>query len=290
VPRVPGKGLNELEYYASPGPMTELGPHAQTLARSDVAEAIEVVQGLLVHHAWAASYEIATAGREDEVQNRSACQMLEAALQIDDRPLTEPREAASRLQVNCRHFSTLTSALLRAAGVSARARCGFGRYFEKGKWIDHWVTEIWDGAAWRLVDAQIDERQRNALYLDFDPLDVPRDRFLVAGEAWRRCREGDDDANNYGIFDMWGDWFIAGNVFRDLASLNKVELLPWDGWGVMLSDYSQSEKDAAADRAAEACREVRFEALRSLYETDDALRVPEEITSFYPEAVRVKVL
>ena len=31
-----------------------------------------------------------------------------------------------------------------APGVPARARCGFGAYFEKGKFVDHWVTEYWN--------------------------------------------------------------------------------------------------------------------------------------------------
>lgn len=281
----------ELSYYASPGPMTQLGPHGQ-LARTDINEAIGIVQGLLLHQAWVESYDVDGTGREGEVQNRSAVQMIEAALSIDDRPLTEPREPSNRLQINCRHFSTLTTALLRGAGVPARARCGFGRYFQEDKWIDHWVVEMWDGSAWRLVDAQLDETQKRKLRFDFDPLDVPRDRFLVAGEAWRRCRAGQDVGDNYGIFDMWGEWFIAGNVSRDLASLNKVELLPWDGWGVLVSGgrQDQAERDAITDRAAEVSRAARFEDVRALYEADPDLRVPEVITSFYPEPVEVKVL
>ena len=44
----------------------------------------------------------------------------------------------------CRHFTLLHVAMLRAHGVAARARCGFGAYFEKGKFVDHWVTEYWN--------------------------------------------------------------------------------------------------------------------------------------------------
>ena len=34
-----------------------------------------------------------------------------------------------------------------AQGMPARARCGFGAYFEKGKYVDHWVTEYWNESA-----------------------------------------------------------------------------------------------------------------------------------------------
>ena len=85
------------------------------------------------------------------------------------------------------------------------------------------------------------ERDRELLVLagsllpriPFDPLDVPRDRFVVAGNAWRLCRRGKADPQAFGILDMHGLWFIAGNVIRDIAALNNHEMLPWDVWGAM---------------------------------------------------------
>ena len=44
------------------------------------------------------------------------------------------------------------------------------------------------------------------------------------------CRAGQANPDLFGVFDMHGMWFIRGNVVRDLAALNKVELLPWDCW------------------------------------------------------------
>ncbi|HOQ97470.1 MAG TPA: transglutaminase domain-containing protein, partial [Anaerolineae bacterium] len=61
---------------------------------------------------------------------------------------------------------------------------------------------------------------------DFSPLDVPRSRFIVGGQAWLDCREGRSDPLLYGIHDMHGMWFIRGNVVRDMLALNKIELLP----------------------------------------------------------------
>ena len=84
-----------------------------------------------------------------------------------------------------------------------------------------------------LVDAQLDARQRELFRIAFDPLDVPREQFLVAGDAWQRCRAGKADPSAFGILDMHGLWFIAGNVIRDVAALNNHEMLPWDVWGAM---------------------------------------------------------
>ena len=153
----------------------------------------------------------------------------------DARPLTEARAPAERQVGVCRHFTLLHVAMLRRAGIRARARCGFGAYFEKGKYLDHWVTEYWNEGrkAWVLVDAQLDARQRELFRIAFDPLDVPRDQFLVAGDAWQRCRAGKADPSAFGILDMYGLWFIAGNVIRDVAALNDHVMLPWDVWGAM---------------------------------------------------------
>ncbi|MFI5014475.1 MAG: hypothetical protein ACHQAY_19250 [Hyphomicrobiales bacterium] len=57
-----------------------------------------------------------------------------------------------------------------------------------------------------LVDAQIDELQRAKLSPDFDLLDVPRDRFLIAGDAWAQRRADEADPAAFGIFGMRGLW------------------------------------------------------------------------------------
>ena len=90
--------------------------------------------------------------------------------------------------------------------VPARARCGFGAYFLPNHYEDHWVAEYWNAAEerWVLVDAQLDEFQRREMQVAFDPLDVPRDQFIVGGAAWKMCRSGVADPDSFGIFDMRG--------------------------------------------------------------------------------------
>jgi len=58
---------------------------------------------------------------------------------------------------------------------------------------------------------------------------------MLAAQAWQLCRRGGDDPNRFGIFDEGGFSFISSNMIRDLARLNKVEMLPWDDCGAMPS-------------------------------------------------------
>lgn len=47
------------------------------------------------------------------------------------------------------------------------------------------MAKYWNEAKghWVLVAAQLDEFQCNALNIPFDPLDVPRDQFIIGGLA-----------------------------------------------------------------------------------------------------------
>ena len=287
------------DWYRAPGMMTDPGPHAslfEDLPRG-VAGVCEVVQGLLLHAHWAESYGYKPPPeRLGEVQVRPVAGMLRSMLAVDARPLASPRPLERRMLGNCRDFTTLGVAMLRHQRVPARARCGFGAYFQPGSFEDHWVVEYWSEAQgrWVLVDAQIDRFQREALRLPFDPLDVPRDQFVVAGQAWRSCRTGERDPERFGIFDMHGMWFICANLLRDLAALNRLELLPWDFWGLLETEYGDygDVELSLLDRIASLTTggDAAFDELRALYDADVRLRVPAVIQSHRPEGpVRVRL-
>ena len=224
--------------FRAPIDMSDAGGKAALLdgLPKDVGGLAKVVQGLLIHEHIASAYGVTlSAEQHAQAHMRSVEKMLDCIARQDNRALAQARPPGERVVGVCRHFTLLHVAMLRRQGVAARARCGFGAYFEKGKFIDHWVTEYWNESqqAWVLVDAQLDPRQRALFGIGFDPLDVPREAFLVAGDAWRLCRGGKADPAAFGILDMHGLWFIAGNVIRDVAALNNHEMLPWDVWGGM---------------------------------------------------------
>ena len=237
----------------------------------------KVVQGLLMHEHIAPAYGVALSDRQHaEAHIRSVTGMLESIVAHDPQPLASARPAKERQVGVCRHFTLLQVAMLRSQGLPARARCGFGAYFEAGKFLDHWVTEYWNEqqGRWIMVDAQLDPRQRELFRLAFDPLDMPHGQFLIAGEAWALCREGAADPQAFGILDMHGLWFIASNVIRDLAALNNREMLPWDGWGAMVMDDSKVDVELI-DRIAMLTRDPdkHFDELRDAYR-DPRLTVP----------------
>ena len=280
-------------YYSTPGPMTDPGAMAAFLndLPTDVGELVRVVQGLLIHVFWAGRYGLELdEARQSEVQIRPLAAKLERIVELDPRPLSEPRAPDKRLVGNCRDFSLLLAGLLRHQGMPARARCGFGRYFEPDHYEDHWVGEYWNAAQgrWVLADAQMDALQQGALKLPFDPLDVPRDQFITGGHAWQLCRAGQANPEAFGIHDMHGLWFVRGNLVRDVAALNKMELLPWDSWGLVYvegGDEALSAGDLAAldEMAALSGGDAAdFARIRGRYESSDHWRVPPIITTFTP--------
>ena len=272
-----------LDFYRTPVELSALGPHAglfQELPR-DVGALARIVQGLLIHEHMTEAYGVKLPPeRHAEAHVRPLSKMLDKIAGGDSRPLFAARPPDGRYVCVCRSFSLLMVAMLRSQNVPARARCGFGMYFEKGKGYDHWVAEYWNESEkrWILVDAQVDDRQRQMFGVTIDTLDVPRDRFLVAGDAWRLCRSGKADPKTFGILDMWGYWFIASNVIRDLAALNNREMLPWDGWGAMTPHDDQLDL-ALIDHLSTltSAPDRKFDELRALYQGDQRLRVPEVV-------------
>ena len=262
--------------YATPGRMTDAAQLADL--PSDVPVLADIGHGLLLHEHWAGAYGVTLdAERRTSVHIRPVDRLLERVSAISQAPLTVARAPADRVAVNCRHFTVLMVSALRAHGVPARARCGFGGYFAPGFFEDHWVCEYWTGASWRLVDAQLDAKQREALAIDFDVLDVPRDRFLVAGEAWRRWRSGAADESDFGlsVTKESGAWWIAGNLMRDAAALLRIELLPWDVWGAMPPAGATVDGELAAlfDRLADATLDPSAAHVAAVM-ADPRLRVP----------------
>jgi len=279
---------NPLVYYSYPGLMTDPGEHVGLLKGlpAEIPALARIVHTNLLHIFWAQAYNQELSDeRKAGVQLRRVSTKLAQIKAMDDRLLTVPRSPEKRLVGNCRDFSVLMVALLQHQGIPARARCGFGTYFVPDHFEDHWVAEYWnaDERRWVLVDAQLDELQCKALNITFDPCDVPRDQFITGGQAWQMCRSGQADPDKFGIFDMHGLWFVRGDMLRDLAALHKMELLPWDSWGVMIAPDADSDSNMTLmDRAAELtlAGNEDFADLRAFYEEQPAVRVPEVIHTY----------
>ena len=272
-------------FYSQPTGFTSAGNHADALAGlpADLGALTEVAHGLIMHEYLAGLYGFELAEeRRASVHIRPVSRLLDQIVAEDGRPLDVAREPSARVPGNCRHFTVFTVAALRAHGIPARARCGFGGYFGTGWYEDHWVCEYWNAATgrWTLADAQIDDVQRKVFGTGLDLLDVPRDEFLVAGDAWQRCRAGLADPGKFGLSALSeaGYWWIAANLLRDVAALNNREMLPWDVWGEMLRPDEEPDQAQIAlfDELAAltADPDAGFAELASRYQADPRLTVP----------------
>jgi hypothetical protein len=277
-----------LEFYAAPAPMTALPfatmPDYLRDLPTDPAAAAETVRGVLVHRDWAPMLDLNfDADRLADQQRRPMSEVLARIVALHDAPLVTERPLPDRMVGVCRHFAALHVALLRNAGTPARARVGFARYFD-GSWADHWITEWWDGTRWVKHDAQVGPVATDILQLKFDPADQPDGEFLTGAEAWLRCRAGDEDPNSFGIFDLRGLWFMTGNITLDLASVNKVELLPWDTWGATSAygpDWEPTDAELAQlDALAELVCEDDLDQMRKRFAEPD-VAVPATIVSMH---------
>ena len=275
-----------LSYYAQPGPMTDPKDQSYLLADlpTDILSLVKIVQGVIIHPFWMENYGLQRNPEREKLETnlRFVNKMLACIVELDDRPVTVARDLDLKLIGNCRDHSTLLCAILRQQGVPARARCGFGAYFLPDHYEDHWVCEYWNAAQqrWTLVDAQLDQLQRDVLDIAFDPLDVPHDQFISGGPAWQLIRSGQANPDHFGIFEWHGQWFVQDNLVRDFLSLNKIELLPWDGWGLMAGpeDVVSSDDLTLLDRIAALTLEpdVAFDDIRALYSADPRLHTQPE--------------
>ena len=278
-----------LTYYSSPGLMTDPGEYTYLFddLPTNIGELCQLVQNNLLHVFWAERY-----GRElfeeekHTVSVRPVYEKLAIIQQSDPRSLTVARALDKRQIGNCRDYTVLLTAILRYQNVPSRARCGFGAYFLPDHFEDHWVCEYWNESQkrWVLVDAQLDTFQCDEMNVPFDPLDVPRDQFVDAGQAWGMCRQGQAEPRQFGIFDMHGWWFIWGNVVRDLLAFNKVEILPWDIIpGCMAHDLSAplatGSELALYDGVAALTMagDCAFPKLRAIYDNDPRFQATSEI-------------
>lgn len=268
--------------YAAPGPLTGFDGIDAVMLELINGHPVEIcfpVHSLVIQPGDATS-RMLPAERFAENQIRPAADLVRTALALDPAPLGVPREPKKRVIGTCRHFAVLSCALLRYRGIPSRVRCGFATYFQPGQTLDHWITEYWDGEQCRWI--RIDSEVLGQSVLPH-PEDVRPDEFLSGGEAWIMFRRGEIDASQFGVCgsENWGPAEIRGNAVKDLAALNKVEMLPWDEWGRMTEAYNGEtgvEYDDLLDSLAAACAADDHEAMSALYARDE-FRVPADFLS-----------
>jgi len=260
--------------YAVPGSLTRVGAVVWSAVPKDPVAVCWPVHELVIQPGEARTLGLAEE-RFAENQVRPAGRLLETLAALDSAPVDVP-PAERRVIGTCRHFAVLACALLRDRGIAARVRCGFATYFQPGQGLDHWVVEYDRDGRWVRLDPEV---------LGGSVVDSPEQlrpgQFLSGGEAWIAYRQERIDASTFGVYDTdnWGPAEIRGNAVKDLAALNKVEMLPWDEWGRMTASYggrTGPEYDQLIDTVAAVCAADDTTAIAALYASED-LAVPAEL-------------
>lgn len=300
-----------IEYYEVPGQITNLEKHKDILTKiTDNPEFLCTLgQGLLLHDNAIVFYKTPYR-KELQFHPVNMEELVDEIINIDPEFLTTPRAPQKRVITSCREFATLSCALLRAKGISARCRCGFPIYMnlDDGCMADHMVTEYWDGTKWIRIDSQIDAMQLSAfqrkgmIEIDiFDdvkrqswfsnPHNLTDQDFMVAGRAWLYARDGSVPAERFRYTHASGLTYIRGELLRDFNALNKVEIqtynvvinqgYSWDSWRLMSIPDNELSKDdyALLDHIAELTLNVdkHFDEIRSMYENYTDLQIPKNL-------------
>ncbi|MEX3010089.1 hypothetical protein [Hoeflea sp. TYP-13] len=202
----------------------------------------DVLENFMIHHGTAHLLDVSVPEfAEIDRSLRTVERLLSAAIVRDRRPLSVQRDLSAYLYVGSRDFALMAASVLRSNGIEARLRAGFADYFKTGWWEEHWLCEYrWEGE-WKLLDAQLGWRARGAYGIDFEVDDVPRNRFLSAGQLWLAIREGKIRAACCGQFrtGISGIWLPAASILKDTATLCGIEPLPTDHWGPAI-DFSRN--------------------------------------------------
>lgn len=285
---------SNLDFYKSQSRFTDPGEfvHMFEDVPTSINELVKIVQGIVIDKDLIELYgETISDEQKNDTESRYVETILKIITDRNNNPLSVERPPKERFVGSCRDYAIVLCSMLRHINIPARLRCGYANYFNiEGEFFeDHWVCEYWNEEKdrWVLVDANVDEDVREKYNVAINNLSVPHDHFIVAGKAWQMCRNGETDPNKFGVSSMGikGFWLIRGNVVRDLAALNKVEMLPWDVWKIMdkgPDDFSPEEEWELLDDVAQViAQDIDLEKVKSVF-SNKLFKPTGEIKSYTP--------
>lgn len=257
---------------------------------ADVRAIRSISQNLVAHYNGNADGSMGpvTGDRLREVDTRYAEPMFMKLLASNAGEIRGSRAVDERVVGCCRDFAVLFVSIARHKGIPARVRVGYADYFQKGWYLDHVIAEVFleKEGRWRLVESEISDSYASTL--DFDPTDIPRNRFITGPEAWKAARAGAMDHARFVVspdlqVPYTRSWLsLRHHIIQDLASMCRAEMILWDQWG-LLNDDDPLSGAATLDRmAAEtASADVSAETLRKWVNQAGIAPTP-VVTSYSP--------
>ncbi len=264
--------MNTFDFYRQYGPNSDPGEYGWMLdGLPDSLPALcELVKRQLIHPSQRQEFRgaLPPGGQNEDARFTAVAPMLAALLKRNGKGLVMTRPSRQRLIVSCRYHALLLVAILKHRGDPARLRVGFAEYVSdrKGKYVDHWICEVWQEAEgrWLLVDP------------DTKMVDIPRSDFKMAGDVWLAARQGFTYPSLYGVGRWWGWEPIRQNLIHDFEACLNLEPTYWDGpalFQVKKRDLTQAQVQLL-DEIAHLLQDpdANLEALLTLHQENELLQ------------------
>lgn len=192
---------------------------------------------------------------------------------------SKERTAKNKIHITCRCQAIMLAATLKAKAIPARVRSGFAGYIRNnGEYADHWLAEYYDekGKRWILVDPDIHCDQN----IDFDPNDIPREKYLTGAQAYLKLRQGElaEKEVSYASWPItYGIPAAIRGLFYDFHCLmnNEIIFLHQPEYIVEKNFALSEEEFEELDKLAEQLLEPNknFERLVQIWETEQKFRI-----------------
>jgi hypothetical protein len=190
--------------------------HRTTLDAGNVGTNADMKYGDMTRVPWWRQAE------DDNLPTTAA--MLAELFRRDSNGLTMERRAEDKLVLTCRYIAILMVSILKAKGIPARVRSGFGAYFEgtKDAW-DHWVIQYWNNQEDKWITVDVDGSWHKT---GFDMYDVPEGKFDFSADTWLNIRQGKIDEKHFrNAGGPRGLIVIAWELFYDFHCLMNDEII-----------------------------------------------------------------
>jgi hypothetical protein len=208
--------------------------HRTTLASGNTGENVDMRFGDMTKVPWWRQ-------PEDDILVTAAA-MLAELYRRDSQGFILNREPKDKLVLTCRFVSILVASILKSKGIPARVRAGNASYFDMGDLgdvsADHWINQYWDEKEKRWVTIDVDGSM--SFVGNFDPYDMPNDKFDFPAKAWLEIRSGRLDPNRfYNAKPEFGAIVVLWSLFYDFHSLMNNEIIYIYG---PAGEYGQNKK------------------------------------------------
>ncbi|MFA4881039.1 MAG: transglutaminase domain-containing protein [Candidatus Doudnabacteria bacterium] len=208
----------------------------------------------------------------------TASAMIAELYRRDSKGFTSNRSAENKIVVTCRFVSILMAAILKSKGIPARVRSGFFPELTElygDRSVDHWINQYWNQKQKHWITIDVD---CSLAKLDYDPYDVPYEKFDWSADSWLAVREGKIDGKHFwnaGGFE--GLMVVAWELFYDFHSLMNNEIIYLHGPAYMSDRFEQLTKRELEeiDGLARLMRnpDKNFDALQNIWETNKKFRI-----------------